>query len=95
LVLENRWKKNLVEVTHTQQGEIVNVTQLTQQLAAEINSEKSTVSHKPAWIWLLEMFFAEMECEKIRQNMLLGKANITVLRGKREKHLTQDREARN
>jgi len=84
-------EKTLVEVTHTQQGEIVNVTQLMQPLAAEINSEKSTVSQKPAWIRLLEMFFAEMECgeipEKMRQNMLLAKENITVLTGKRERHI--------
>jgi phage anti-repressor protein len=76
--------KTLVEVTHTEQGEIINISQTGQDFESEIlwqtptvNNQDPTIVAEPSWLLLVEVFFDEIERggipEKMRQNMLLSK----------------------
>jgi len=77
-------EKTLVEVTHTPQGDIVNISPTEQNSASAIpwqipttGNQAPTVSNKPSWLLIVETFFNEIDNggipEKMRQNMLLSK----------------------
>lgn len=86
----NPLQKTLIEITHTQQGELIHVNKLEQQTDVAIDSQKSTTENKPLWIIMVETFFTEIENEgipeKMRQNMLIANETVMSARGKRERH---------
>ncbi len=90
----NPLKKTIVEITHTEQGDLVNVSTLEQSLTPEFHPQKptqaSTTAQKPLWISIIEMFFEEIDQgkipEKMRQNMLITKEHIKLPTGKKEPH---------
>jgi hypothetical protein len=83
-------EKTLVEVIHTKQGEIVQIGKLEQKSELKPSHQEPSVSHKPAWIPIVETFFIEIENgsipEKMRQNMLITNEVITSPTSKRERH---------
>ena len=85
----NPLQKTVVEITHTEQGELVSINKLEQSAEAVISHKKPTASNKPLWIQIIEMLFNAMGKEeipeKMRQNMLLTKQVITSPTGKHEK----------
>jgi phage anti-repressor protein len=60
-------EKTLVEVTHTPQGDIVNINPTEKKNASAIpwqvptiDNQASTVSNKPSWLLIVETFFRAM-----------------------------------
>jgi Rha family phage regulatory protein len=53
-------QKTRVEVIHTKQGEIVQIGKLEQKSEPELSHQESTVSHKQAWIPIVETLFSEI-----------------------------------
>jgi hypothetical protein len=86
----NPLQKTVIEITHTEQGELVSISTLEQPPKAVIGHQKSTTPNKPLWIQIMEMFFDAMDKEeipeKMSQNMLITKEVITSPTGKPEKH---------
>ncbi len=82
-------EKTLVEVTHTQKGDIISVDKL-EQPSAKTSPQKPTVSTKPVWIPIVEAFFTEIERENIletmRKNMLISNEVITSAKGNKTTH---------
>ncbi len=95
LKLGGALEETTVKFIHTQQGEIINVTQLGQQTPPEMINNLSTtptiIANKPLWITIVEALFDEIDNEgipeKMRQNMLLAEESITSSTGKNERHL--------
>ena len=95
LKLGGTLEETTVKFIHTQEGEIINVTQLEQQITPEIINNLSTTAtttiNKPLWIPIVEALFDEIANEgipeKMRQNMLLAEENMTSSTGKNERHL--------
>ena len=80
----------LIKVTHTKQGDIINVNQLDQLPEPVISKKESTVFHKPSWIQIVEIFFDEIHSktvpEEMRQNMLISKVSVSLAKGEKEQH---------
>jgi len=83
-------QKTVVEIVHTEQGELISIDKLEPQ-EEKISHKKSTVLSNPSWRLILETLFEEIVKgnipEKIRQNMLISKETITSSKGENERHL--------
>lgn len=83
-------EKMVVEISYTQQGEVIHVDQLESSSSPTIPPQSSTVANKPLWMPIVETLFAEIENEsipeKMRKNMLMTTELITSATGARERH---------
>ncbi len=88
LKIGNSLEKTLVEITHTEKGEIVDIEKLEQRKI--LNNKHSTVINTPSWQFIVETFFNEIASggipEKMRQNMLISKVSISLAKGEKEQH---------
>jgi hypothetical protein len=84
--IKSSFEETMVKITHTRQGEVIKIEQMTQELAPVITQHLPTISNTPSWQLIVETFFAEIENgdipEKMRQNILLSKERIS----KNEQH---------
>lgn len=82
--------KTQLEVTYTDEGQIINIAPLEQPLISKISPKTSTDIKKTAWIQIVEAFFTAIADNNIpqnmRQNILISEERVTLATGQQERH---------